>query len=95
MENMSFDFKRNLRQGNRGEDYFEKFKGTKIELVTKFIDKGEYFVFSGILDGRSNDYIYLRDGEIIKCLLNGEEVKECSFSKIAVNKGIVSYINFP
>jgi len=74
-------------------DFFDEFKGTTIEVSTKFLENGVYYIYKGVLVKRGKNFIYIRDGEVYEA--KGNERKKISdFSRIALNKTIVSFVNF-
>ncbi|MCS7123092.1 MAG: hypothetical protein RMJ17_00735, partial [Candidatus Aenigmarchaeota archaeon] len=74
-------------------DFFDEFQGTMIKVATKFLEDGSYYVYKGILHRKGKDFIYLRDGEVIK-IVSGKETERSKFVKIAINKAIISWVDF-
>ena len=73
-------------------DYFDELKGTIVEVATKFLEDGSYFLYKGILAKKGRDFIYLRNGEIFR--VKEEKSKIGEFDRFALNKSIVSWVNF-
>lgn len=74
-------------------DYFAEFRGTIVKVATKFVENESYYVYKGVLDGKSAEFIYLRDCEVVR-VANGKEVEKSRLGRVALNKAIVSWVDF-
>ncbi|MEM5871949.1 MAG: hypothetical protein QW051_03690 [Candidatus Aenigmatarchaeota archaeon] len=84
---------KNKIQFNRTPDFFTEYKGTEIKVVTKFFEDDGYYVYKGTLCSKSSDFIYLKDCEVVKIKF-GQEIERKTMNRVALNKAIVSVVDF-
>jgi hypothetical protein len=74
-------------------DYFDLAKGQTIRVYTKLVDNQIHYCYQGILQKKGKDFVYLREGKLLK-IENNKETEIKSFQKIALSKAIISWIEF-
>jgi hypothetical protein len=74
-------------------DFFDQAIGKPVKVFTKLVDSNICFCYVGILVKKSKDFVYLKDGRIMK-IENDREIETKTFAKVALNKGIISWVEF-
>lgn len=80
-------------KANQVREYFKEFKESKIEIGTRYLQDGSFFIYKGVLVKKSFDFIYLKNGEVFR-VSNDKKEKVGNFRKIALSKSIITWVKF-
>jgi len=88
-----FDKPKQRNEQEIARDFFDEFKGRRIEIFSKSFEDKSYYIYKGFLIKKGREFIYLERGEMNKVDDKGKE-KVGEFNKMALSKSIVALVNF-